>query len=252
MGLKGSRPVIGITSYLEQASYGIWSQESAILPRTYLDAVLRAGGIPVVLPSIGDGQAEYVAHLDGLILAGGADLDPAGYHQQPHEQTTGVQTYRDEFEFPLLSAAIAANLPVLGVCRGMQLLNVALGGTLHQHLPEANGNEEHRPKPGTWGGCTVKIAPESTLAAIFGDTTTVRCHHHQAIDTPAPGLSVVGRATDGTTEAVEWRGRAPVRGSVKTLPGKDFVLGVQWHPEEDPDDDRLFAALVAQAGKDPK
>jgi gamma-glutamyl-gamma-aminobutyrate hydrolase PuuD len=247
---SASRPVIGITSYLEQASYGIWSQEAAILPRTYLDAVLRAGGIPVVLPSIGDGQAEYVAHLDGLILAGGADLDPAGYHQQPHEQTKGVQTYRDEFEFPLLSAAVEANLPVLAVCRGMQLLNVALGGTLHQHLPEANGNEEHRPMPGTWGGCTVKLAPESRLAAIFGDTTTVRCHHHQAIDLPAPPLSVVGRATDGTTEAVEWRRRAPVWGSVKTLPGKDFVLGVQWHPEENPDDDRLFAALVAAANEE--
>lgn len=236
MPSNACRPVIGITSYLEQASFGIWSQEAAILPRTYLDAVLRAGGIPVVLPSIGDGQAEYVAHIDGLILAGGADLDPAGYHQQPHKQTRGVQTYRDEFEFPLLSAAIEANLPVLGVCRGMQLLNVALGGTLHQHLPEANGNSEHRPVPGTFGGCTVKLAADSTLAAIFGDTTSVRCHHHQAADTPAPALTVVGRATDGTTEAVE-------------LPGRDFVLGVQWHPEENPDDDRLFAALVAAAGR---
>jgi gamma-glutamyl-gamma-aminobutyrate hydrolase PuuD len=142
-----------------------------------------------------------------------------------------VQAYRDAFEFPLLTAALAANLPVLGVCRGMQLLNVALGGTLHQHLPEAIGNEEHRPVPGTFGGCTVKLAPDSKLSAIFGDTTTVRCHHHQATDTPAPPLSVVGRATDGTTEAVELRDR-------------DFVLGVQWHPEENPNDDRLFAALV--------
>jgi gamma-glutamyl-gamma-aminobutyrate hydrolase PuuD len=230
------RPVIGITSYLEQASFGIWHQEAALLPRTYLDAVLRAGGIPVVLPAIGDGQAEYVERIDALILAGGADLDPAGYQQQAHEQTRGVQTYRDAFEFPLLSAALAANLPVLGVCRGMQLLNVALGGSLHQHLPDAIGSEEHRPVPGTFGGCTVKLAPESKLAGIFGDTTTVRCHHHQAADTPAPELTVVGRATDGTTEAVEARDH-------------DFLLGVQWHPEEDPDDDRLFAALVAQARK---
>ena len=235
--MNGSRPLIGITSYLETAAFGIWQQQAAILPRTYLDAVLRAGGIPVVLPAIGDGQAEYVERIDGLILAGGADLDPAAYHQQPHEQTRGVQTYRDEFEFPLLTAALDANLPVLGVCRGMQLLNVALGGTLHQHLPEANGNDEHRPVPGTFGGCTVKLAPDSTLATIFGDTTTVRCHHHQAADTPAPALTVTGRATDGTTEAVE-------------LHDKDFVLGVQWHPEENPDDDRLFAALVAQARKD--
>ncbi|HEY4455504.1 MAG TPA: gamma-glutamyl-gamma-aminobutyrate hydrolase family protein [Pseudonocardiaceae bacterium] len=231
------KPIIGITSYLEQASFGIWQQQAALLPRTYLDAVLRAGGIPVVLPPIGDGYAEYVAHLDGLILAGGADLDPAAYHQQPHQETRGVQQYRDDFEFSLLSAALDMNLPVLGVCRGMQLLNVALGGTLHQHLPEANGNNEHRPVPGTFGGCTVKLAPDSRLAAIFGDTTTVRCHHHQATDAPAPALTVTGRATDGTTEAVE-------------LPDKDFVLGVQWHPEENPDDDRLFAALVTQARKD--
>ena len=235
--MNGSRPLIGITSYLETAAFGIWQQQAAILPRTYLDAVLRAGGIPVVLPAIGDGQAEYVERIDGLILAGGADLDPAAYHQQPHEQTRGVQTYRDAFEFPLLTAALDANLPVLGVCRGMQLLNVALGGTLHQHLPEANGNDEHRPVPGTFGGCTVKLVPDSRLATIFGDTTTVRCHHHQAADTPAPALTVTGHATDGTTEAVE-------------LHDKDFVLGVQWHPEENADDDRLFAALVAQARKD--
>ena len=231
---ESHRPVIGITSYLESARFGIWQQEAALLPRTYLDAVLRAGGIPVVLPSIGDGQAEYVAHVDGLILAGGADLDPAGYHQQPHEETRGVQQYRDDFEFPLLTEALAANLPVLGVCRGMQLLNVALGGTLHQHLPESNGNEEHRPVPGTFGGCTVKLT--GRLAAVLGDTTTVRCHHHQAADEPAPALTVTGRATDGTTEAVE-------------LSDKDFVLGVQWHPEENPEDDRLFAALVAASGK---
>jgi gamma-glutamyl-gamma-aminobutyrate hydrolase PuuD len=236
--VRGSdrRPIIGITSYLETATFGIWKQEAALLPRTYLDAVLRAGGVPVVLPPLGADAREYVDAIDGLILAGGADLDPASYRQQPHEQTKGVQQYRDTFEFSLLSAALDANLPVLGVCRGMQLLNVALGGTLHQHLPETNGNEEHRPVPGTFGGCTVKLTPESTLASVFGDTTTVRCHHHQAADTPAPALTVVGRATDGTTEAVE-------------LSDKDFVLGVQWHPEENPQDDRLFAALVAASRK---
>jgi putative glutamine amidotransferase len=225
------RPVIGITSYLESARFGIWQQEAALLPRTYLDAVLRAGGIPVLLPPVGDGAAECAGAIDGLILAGGADLDPATYHQQPHQETQGVQPYRDSFEFGLLTAALDANLPVLGVCRGMQLLNVALGGTLHQHLPETSGNSEHRPVPGTFGGCTVKLTSDSTLARIFGDTTTVRCHHHQAADTPALALTVTGRATDGTIEAVE-------------LPDQDFVLGVQWHPEENPDDGRLFAALV--------
>ena len=236
MSAGEQRPVIGITCYLEEARFSIWQQQAAILPRTYLDAVLRAGGVPVVLPALGDGFAEYVAHIDGLILAGGADLDPAAYHQQPHAQTVGVQPHRDSFEFDLLNAALEANLPVLGVCRGMQLLNVALGGTLHQHLPESNGNAEHRPVPGTFGGCTVKLAPLSRLATIFGDTTNVRCHHHQAADEPAPALTVTGRATDGTTEAVE-------------LPDKDFVLGVQWHPEENPDDDRLFAALVEASRK---
>ncbi len=239
MRSSDSRPVIGISSYLQEAGYGIWRQQAAILPSTYLEAVLRAGGIPVVLPSIGDGQAEYVSRIDGLILAGGADLDPAGYHQQPHEKTAGVQAHRDAFEFPLLRAALDANLPVLGVCRGMQLLNVALGGTLHQHLPDTIGNSEHCPVPGTFGGCTVKISPDSTLATIFGDTTTVRCHHHQAADAIAPALTVTGRAADGTVEAVE-------------LAEKDFVLGVQWHPEENPDDDRLFAALVAASKKGPR
>jgi gamma-glutamyl-gamma-aminobutyrate hydrolase PuuD len=230
----GQRPVIGITSYLERARYGVWDHPAALLPRTYPDAIVRAGGVPVLLPPIGDGQAELVRRLDGLVLAGGADLDPARYQQRTHLETVGVRTDRDAFEFPLLAAAIEADLPVLAICRGMQLLNVALGGSLIQHLPDSTGHQQHRPVPGTFGGSTVELAAGSGIAAILGRQTVVRCHHHQATDVPAPTVEVVGHAADGTCEAIE-------------LPGKFFVLGVQWHPEENDEDDRLFAALVAAA-----
>jgi putative glutamine amidotransferase len=230
----GARPVIGITGYLERASYGVWDHPATLLPRTYLDAVVRSGGIPVVLPPICDGQAELVERIDGLVLAGGADLDPARYRQAAHPKTMGVRADRDAFEFPLLAAAIEADLPVLAVCRGMQLLNVALGGSLIQHLPESAGHEGHRPVPGTFGDSTIELTADSRLAAILGRQTVVRCHHHQAADVPAPNVEVVGRAADGTCEAIE-------------LPGRFFVIGVQWHPEENAEDDRVFAALVAAA-----
>jgi putative glutamine amidotransferase len=230
----GRRPVIGITTYLERASYGVWDHPAALLPRTYPDAIARVGGIPVLLPPVGDGQAELVERIDGLVLAGGADLDPARYQQQAHPQTLGVRADRDAFEFPLLGAAIEADLPVLAICRGMQLLNVALGGSLIQHLPSSTGHDGHRPEPGTFGGSTVDLTADSRLAAILGRQTVVRCHHHQAADVPARNVDVVGRATDGTCEAIE-------------LPGRFFVIGVQWHPEENAEDDRLFAALVAAA-----
>ncbi len=234
----GRRPVIGISSYLEPASYGVWNRDAVLLPRTYPDAILRAGGIPVVLPSVGDGQAELVERIDGLVLAGGADLDPSRYRQTAHPETLGVRRDRDAFEFPLLAAALEADLPVLGVCRGMQLLNVALGGSLLQHLPDSTGHTEHRPVPGAFGASTVELTAGSRLAAILGRRTLVCCHHHQATDVPAPHVAVTGRAADGTCEAIE-------------LPGRSFVLGVQWHPEENAEDDRVFAALVAAASTDP-
>lgn len=234
-GSERTRPVIGITSYAERASFGVWSMDVALLSRDYADSVARAGGVPVLLPPIGDGHAELVARLDGLILAGGADVDPARYHQAPHERTTDLRPDRDAFEFGLLAEVLRARLPVLAVCRGMQVLNSALGGTLHQHLPDAVAHDGHRPKPGTFGTTSVTVADGSRIAGILGRDVKVRCHHHQALDVVADGLAVTARADDGTVEAVE-------------LTDAGFVVAVQWHPEQDATDDRLVAALIHEAG----
>jgi putative glutamine amidotransferase len=232
----GRRPLIGITSYLERARFGVWDLDSVLLPREYTDSVVRAGGIPVLLPPTGDGHPELVARLDGLLLAGGADVDPARYRQETDPRTEGLRPDRDSFEFGLLTEALAEGLPILAVCRGMQVLNSALGGTLHQHLPGHVGHDGHRPELGVFGTCRVSIAKGSRTAAAFGTDTKVHCHHHQAVDVVADGLTVVGTADDGTVEAVE-------------MPGDQFVIGVQWHPEQDPGDDRLVAALVREASR---
>lgn len=228
---RGKRPLIGITSYLERARFGIWEADCALLTRDYSDMVARAGGVPVLLPPIGDGYAEIVARIDGLLLSGGGDVDPARYAEPDDPRTAGVQQGRDAFEFGLLDAALAAGVPVLGICRGLQVLNAALGGTLHQHLPDHNGNEGHRPVPGTFGTTTVRTAPDTMADRVLGESTTVRCHHHQAIAKLAPTLTATAFADDGTIEAVEGTGAA-------------FVLGVQWHPEQDAGDDRVVTLLV--------
>ncbi len=229
------RPLIGITTYLERTTFGIWDLDATLLPRQYADTVARAGGIPVLLPPIGQGFAELVSRLDGLLLSGGADVDPARYGDAPDPALEALRLDRDEYEFPLLEQALAAGLPILAVCRGMQVLNSALGGTLHQHLPRQTGHDAHRPRPGVFGANQVTLTPGSRVAALLGPEAKVSCHHHQAVDRVAPALTVVGTAEDGTVEAVE-------------LPGARFVLGVQWHPEQDETDDRLTAALVAAAG----
>jgi putative glutamine amidotransferase len=228
------RPVIGITTYTERTRFGCWDVAAAVLPRTYPDSVVRAGGVPVLLPPIGAGFPELVGRLDGLLLAGGADVDPARYDQSTHLETLGLRPDRDAFEFGLLTEALAADLPILAVCRGMQVLNSALGGTLRQHLPDVVGHHGHRPEPGVFGECKVRLHTGSQAEKILGTEAKVCCHHHQALDTTANDLTVVGTADDGTIEAVE-------------LPGRTFVLGVQWHPEQDNDDDRLVAALITAA-----
>ncbi|HEV2778658.1 MAG TPA: gamma-glutamyl-gamma-aminobutyrate hydrolase family protein [Actinophytocola sp.] len=225
-----SRPLIGISCYLEQARFGVWDVPAALLARTYLDCVVAAGGLPVLVPPVGGWDAVDVSRLDGLVLAGGPDIDPACYHQHPHPETGPPRPERDLAELRLLDAALPAGVPVLGVCRGMQLINVACGGSLHQHLD----SPAHRPTPGVFGRVAVKVAPDSRLAGIIGEQVTVSCHHHQGIDRLGDGLVPVGWAPDGTVEAVE-------------LPGDDFLVGVQWHPEEDTVDRRLFQALVAAA-----
>lgn len=233
MASNGSdrRPLIGVTTYLEPTRHGVWDHEAAVLPRTYLDVVVRAGGYPVLLPPLAEVDAGVLGALDGLVLSGGGDVDPARYGAAPHPRTGGTSALRDTAEETLLRAALAADVPVLGVCRGMQVLNVALGGTLVQHLPEVVGHEGHRPQPATFGRTRVRLADGSLPGRLLGGEIEVECYHHQAVDVLAPELVPVGRADDGTVEAVELR-------------GPRFALGVQWHPEVAGEDCRLFEALV--------
>lgn len=234
MGSNASDPVIGITTYVERVRFGVWDLDATVLPRTYADTVARAGGVPVLLPPIGTGSETLVGRLDGLLLSGGADVDPARYQQAAHAETDRPRADRDEYEFALLAAAMAADLPILAVCRGMQVLNTALGGTLRQHVPDQVGHDGHRPRPGVFATNRVTLAAGSRVAELLGGETHGRCHHHQALDEVAKELTVVGTAADGTVEAVE----------AQEWP---FVLGVQWHPEENDTDDRLVAALIAAA-----
>lgn len=232
-------PVIGITTYLEQAQTGVWDVRASFLPKVYLDAVTDAGGIAVLLPPQPASPvvaATVLAALDGLIVAGGADVDPARYGQEPHERTGAPRVDRDDWEDALLTAAIEAELPFLGICRGAQVLNVALGGTLHQHLPDVVGTEAYQPAPAVFGETTVQVEDGSRLAELVGGTDPLPVHvyHHQALDEVAPGLVVTARSDDGVIEAVE-------------LPSVPFGVGVQWHPEENAADRRLFAGLVDAA-----
>jgi putative glutamine amidotransferase len=226
--LSASKPLIGISTYLERTRFGHWDVEAAVLYRGYLDCVVKAGGNPVMLPPVGTWTAETIAFLDGLVIAGGADVDPAAYGADPHPKTGEPRRDRDNAEFALVEAALKLDLPVLGVCRGMQVLNVALGGTLHQHI------EGHNPAPGVFEHTDIEVVGDSRLHDVLGDATTVQCHHHQSLDRVADGLRVTAEAPDGTVEAVE-------------LEGAPFVVGVQSHPEQDTEDLRLFEALVEAA-----
>ncbi|TQS28722.1 gamma-glutamyl-gamma-aminobutyrate hydrolase family protein [Microbispora sp. KK1-11] len=226
-----ARPVIGVTCYVEPAKFTVWDMPAALLPYMYVDHIARAGGQPVILPPAGE-PAALAGRLDGLIIAGGGDVDPARYGASPAEQTGYVREFRDEAEFGLMEAALRTGLPFLGICRGLQVLNVALGGTLHQHLPDVVGHTAHSPAPGTFGRLPVRLSPG--LAKIYdGEDLTPAHYHHQAIDRLADGLEVTARSDDGTIEAVEVTGAA-------------FALAVQWHPEAD-EDGPLFHALVAAA-----
>ena len=225
------RPVVGLTTYGERVAYGVWDHEAVLLPRTYPDVVFAAGGVPVLLPPRAEAAAA-VDRIDALVLAGGPDIDPQRYGADPHPRTGDARAERDAAEIAMLQRALERGIPVLGVCRGLQMLNVALGGTLVQHLPDAVGHNGHNPTPGVFGTTTVDLVPGGRVATAVGTTVAVQCHHHQALDRLADGLVVTGRAGDGTVEAVE-------------LDGRPFVVGVQWHPEQDATDVRLVAALLA-------
>ena len=226
------RPVIGITTYVESASFLVWRDlETTLLPHAYVEAVTLAGGRAVLLPP-DDRDVDVLRVLDGLVLAGGADLGPELYAAEP-EPLTDTRPHRDAAEMRLARAAVAADLPVLGVCRGLQMLVVAAGGRLHQHLPDVLGHEKHRPAPGVYGAHHARFAEGSRIAALMGDDLEINCYHHQGV-ADAGTLTVTGWAADGLPEAVE-------------DPARRFVLGVQWHPEVTRDK-RLFGALVEAAG----
>jgi len=246
------RPVVGLTTYVEAARWGAWEQPAALLPATYLDAVDAAGGIAVLLPPPSDDGAgsdaagpdmggsdaatTVIERIDALIATGGPDVDPARYGAEAHPETGAPRTARDGWELELCRLALERDLPLLAICRGAQVLNVARGGTLLQHLPDAVGHAGHRPAPGTFGPIEVTLDPASAVGRILGPSATVLCSHHQALDALGRDVEAVGRAPDGTVEAVE-------------VAGRRFALGVQWHPEQDGTDRRLFAALVAAAAR---
>jgi putative glutamine amidotransferase len=226
------RPIIGITTYVEPVSWSDWHDlEATLIPHGYVQAVTSAGGRAVLLPP-DDADADVLRVLDGLILAGGADVAPELYGASPG-RFTDIRPGRDSAEMLLARAALDADLPILGVCRGMQLLAVAAGGGLHQHLPDVVGHEKHRPAPGVYGNQQARFADGSRIVAFMGADAEINCYHHQGVADPGT-LTVTGRTEDGLPEAVE-------------DPARRFVLGVQWHPEASRDR-RLFAALVEAAG----
>jgi putative glutamine amidotransferase len=231
------RPVIGITAYHEKASWGSWHTEASLVPADYVRSLAEAGANPVILPvheQPEDTLDSLVRRLDGLLLTGGPDVDPARYGAEPHPRSQPPRFQRDEREVALLSAAEGSGLPVLAICRGMQLLNVAHGGTLIQHLPDVVGHEEHSPTPGAMSKHLVRVAEGSLLHKVLGwDERYVPTHHHQAIERLAGDLSAVAWTDDGTIEAVE-------------SPARSFLVGVQWHAEAD-DDTSVFEALVRAA-----
>jgi putative glutamine amidotransferase len=235
-----SRPVIGICTALTVARWGVWEREAALLAFTYIDAIQRAGGLAVMIPPDGRFEQdpdEMLDLLDGLILAGGSDIDPGCYGADPHPETDQRVPERDRSELALAHRAVRRDLPVLGICRGMQLINVAFGGTLRQHLPEELGHEEHRRVPGSFVGSDheVRLSAGSLAARAAGEELhNTKSHHHQGLATIGAGLVVTGHSTiDDLPEAVE-------------APGRRFVLGVQWHPEAD-EQSRVVAALIEQA-----
>jgi putative glutamine amidotransferase len=238
--LSGSRPVLGLTTYLQQAQTGIWDVRASFLPAIYFDGVNLSGGIAVLLPPqpVDDDVVSRVLDgLDGLIITGGRDVDPATYGQQPHpatDEAVADNRMRDAFEIALVHGAMRRGMPVLGICRGAQVVNVALGGTLHQHLPDVLGHTRHQQGDAVFSTSSVRTVPGTRLAALIGESSDAQCYHHQAIDKVGDGLIVSAKDTDGVIEAVE-------------IPGENFVLAVQWHPEERLDDLRLFAGVVEAA-----
>jgi putative glutamine amidotransferase len=230
-------PVIGLCAVRERARWSFWDQTAQLVADSYVSAVQRAGAVALILPVDARAPLVLLDRIDALIVIGGADLDPASYGAERDPLTESTYPDRDAFELALLKGAIERGMPVLGICRGMQVLNVALGGTLVQHIPDVDGTGPHRRIVGTFDGNeqTVTLEPGSLAAQAVGEEQHVgRCHHHQAVDRLGDGLVITGRVEqDGMIEAIE-------------SDDGSWVLGVQWHPEAD-EQTRLFAALTEAA-----
>jgi len=234
MDANSSRPIIGITCYVEDAVRGVWeSMPHALLPYNYVTKVERAGGIAVLIPPRVDADAEMarsvVSRLDGLILAGGVDVEPRRYAAHPHPSVQEARPDRDAFELALAAVTRQWDTPVLGICRGMQVMAVAAGGTLEQHLPDLVGHDEHSPAPGVYGSHSVRTVEGTTVSALLGQEVVIPSYHHQSVSSH-PGYVPAAWAPDGTLEAMEHT-------------ASRFRLAVQWHPEAGPDD-RLFSGFV--------
>ena len=231
-----ARPVIGITAYAEPSvRWGVWDVPAAVIPLAYVRQVEAAGGRAVIVPPSEEGIEETLDALDGVLFSGGSDIDPSAYGQDAHPETNGTRPERDRGELALLRAALDRDLPVLAVCRGSQVLNVARGGDLVQHLPEVVGDEKHKHTPGVFADHEVEVEAGTRLGSLLGERTPVKSHHHQGFGRVGDGLVEAAWAEDGTLEAVE-------------DPSKRFALGVLWHPEEG-EDAALFRALVDEAGR---
>jgi gamma-glutamyl-gamma-aminobutyrate hydrolase PuuD len=228
-----TRPIVGITTYVEPAQWGHWHLDAALIPYMYVEAIERAGARPLLVPPVEGGVEETLDALDGILFSGGSDLDPETYGAEAHGETAGIRPARDRAELALLEAALARDMPVLAICRGSQVLNVARGGDLVQHLPEVVGSEVHREVSGVFSEHPVRIEDDSQLGELLGERAPVKSHHHQGFGRIGEGLREVAWADDGTIEAVE-------------DPAQRFTVGVLWHPEAG-EDARLFEALVAQA-----
>jgi putative glutamine amidotransferase len=238
--MPNGRPVIGICAALTRAQWGVWDRRAALLPVSYIGAIQRAGGLALMIPPddrLEQTPDEALDVIDGLILAGGDDIDPASYGADRHAQTKHTVPERDRAELALARRAVERDMPVLGICRGMQLMNVAFGGTLSQHLPDEVGHERHRPHPGSFDGSDhdVRLAEGSLAALAAGETIhNTKSHHHQGLEAVGERFQVTGISMiDDVPEAIE-------------APDRRFVLGVQWHPEAD-EESRVISALVEQA-----
>ena len=233
------RPVVGVTTYVERARQGVWDVPAAYLQYQYVELVTRAGGVAVLLPPPGPGAddgaaADVLDRVDALVLAGGRDVDARRYDAEPHASADQPATDRDDWELALTTAALERGTPLLGICRGAQVLTVALGGTLVQHVPDLPAARTHKGGPGEFASHTVRTVEGSRVAAALGPDATVHCYHHQAVERLPEGLRATAHAEDGIVEGVE-------------LDGDGFVVGVQWHPEQTLDDLRLVQSLVQAA-----